>query len=321
MRGAWPRVLHAPHHVPTSFFAGAEGGSELKAVLLELAALKSGQEALKSGQEALKMELKLIAHASTHAVTERAQQLISSGAMFYVTNGETGQPLFCGFFVSESVALTISHDPMFDNMPPTLCVYGVSSSSPPRKLAFDVVSTDKILDFTVLRLRGDPSSAFFSLQAHADVVGGLDVGLVTMGIGSAQELGAATPAVSVQRVSITSVEAAHFTYDGAATWAGDSGAGLLFDEGYVVGMHLEVIDAKPALKGKRLRGGGSGSPTARLAALELDVDRASDAASSHGKICRALLLSHPSVLTATESARVFGAAGGGSGGAGVKGSG
>jgi len=252
------RVLNALHNLSTSYFAGAGGGSELKAVLLELAALKSGQEALKSGQEALKMEVKLVAHASTHAVTERAQQLISSGAMFYVTNGESGQPLFCGFFVSESVALTISHDPMFDNMPPTLCVHGVSSSSPPRKLAFDVVSTDKTLDFTVLRLRGDPSSAFFSLQVHSDVVvGGLDVGLVTMGSGSAQELGAATPAVSVQRVSITCVEAAHFTYDGAATWAGDSGAGLLFKEGYVVGMHLEVIDAKPAHKGKRPR---SGSP-------------------------------------------------------------
>ena len=230
-----------------------------------------------------------------------------------MTNGEGGLALFCGFFVSESVALTINHDPTFEKMPPPL-VHGWSSSTPPRPLMFDVVSTDKLFDFTVLRLRGEPSSAFFSLQVHADVVSGLDVGLVTMGIGSAQELGAVSPTVSVQRVSITSVDAAHFTYDGAATWAGDSGAGLLFDEGYVVGMHLEVIDAKPAHKGKRLR--PPGSPTARFAALELDVDRASEATSSHGKICRALLLSYPPVLAATESARVVGAAGGGSDGSG-----
>ena len=70
---------------PTILSSSYIAGSELSAVLLELAALKSGQEALKSGQEALKMAVKLVAHASTHAITEHAQELINGGAMFYLT--------------------------------------------------------------------------------------------------------------------------------------------------------------------------------------------------------------------------------------------
>ena len=104
-------------------------------------------------------------------------------------------------------------------------------------------------------------------------------------------------------------------YDGAATWPGDSGAGLLFDEGFVVGMHLEVVDDRPDLPS--LRSAGSRhlrvpDLSARLETLEASLDRASEAASSHGKACRALLLAQAPVMAAVEHARRM--RGGGAGG-------
>ena len=259
--------------------------------------LKSGQEALKSGQEALTGSVKLIAYASTHAITERSDELIKGGALFYVTDGEGGPALFCGFFVSESVALTINHDPMFEEMPPPL-IHGFSSSTPPRPLKFDVVSTDKLLDFTVLRLQGEPSSAFFSLQEHSvDLVAGMHFTLVTMGIGRTRTL-METPTLSMHRTSITSVNASHIVYD-ASTWPGDSGSGLLFDEGFVIGMHQEVIDDKP----ERPPFPSAASLAERLTVVETSLETVSEAASSHGKAGRALLLSQEAVLKAVNAAR------------------
>ena len=255
-------------------------------------------EALKSGQEALTTAVKLVAHASTHAITERAQQLIDGGALFYVTNGKSGKALFCGFFVSESVALTINHDSMFEEMPAPL-VHGSSSSTPPRPLVFDVVSTDKLLDFTVLRVRGEPSSNFFSLQEHSvDLVVGLDVALVTMGIGRTRALMEA-PTLSVHRTSITSFNASHIVYD-ASTWPGDSGSGLLFEEGFVIGMHQEVIDDKPERPPPSPR---TASCATRLTMVEAGLEVVGEAASSHGKAGRALLLSQETVLKAVKNAR------------------
>ena len=298
------RSTCAPTTLTPSHFAGAGGGSELAVVLSRLEALdvktealKSGQEALKSGQEALAGSVKLIAYASTHATSERSDTLIKGGALFYVTNGEGGQALFCGFFVSESVALTINHDPMFEEMPPPL-IHGFSSSTPPRPLKFDVVSTDKLLDFTVLRLQGEPSSAFFSLQEHSvDLVAGMHFTLVTMGIGRTRTL-METPTLSMHRTSITSVSASHIVYD-ASTWPGDSGSGLLFDEGFVIGMHQEIVDDKP----ERPPPPRVANLAARLADLESSLETVSEAASSHGKAGRALLLSQEAVLKAVNAAR------------------
>ena len=52
--------------------------------------------------------------------------------------------------------------------------------------------------------------------------------------------------------------------------------------------------------------------SARLKTLEASLDRASEAASSHGKACRALLLAQAPVMAAVEHARRM--RGGGAGG-------
>ena len=68
---------------------------------------------------------------------------------------------------------------------------------------------------------------------------------MTMSIGSGEVLGA-PPQISQHRVNVTGLDQdGFFLYDGASTWRGDSGGALLFEEGFVVGLHLEVVDDKP----------------------------------------------------------------------------
>jgi hypothetical protein len=174
------------------------------------------------------------------------------------------------------------------------------------------------LDFTVLVLRPSckPSTACFSLPGCASVERDMPLGLVTLGVGFGNAHGK-TPQIMQYRVSTVSCDDKSITYDGA-TWSGDSGAALLFDEGLVVGMHLEVLDEKgelhvpPTPKFKKRARVVTGEEVDRLHA-------AASVASSHGKVCRALLLSHASVRAAVEAAESMPAAGGAGGPVGVGG--
>ena len=78
-----------------------------------------------------------------------------------------------------------------------------------------------------------------------------------MSVGSSAEMHA-RPHVSQHRVTVSSFDGTFIHYDGASTWKGDSGGALLFEEGCVVGLHLEVIDDKPTLESPKLspRAGG-----------------------------------------------------------------
>jgi hypothetical protein len=265
--------------------------------------------------EALKLEIKrefaavgeriaVISYKASHALSTACQKKLDHGALFRV-HDESGEPLFCGFFVDARVALTISHDKLFERALP-FSISGCSSSGSP--LSFDVISTDAELDFSVLRLTDGsaPATDFFSLQGFSDLVPGLGIALVMMGIGSSAAVG--EEAYAVHKASITSCSDTHILYDGE-TWAGDSGGALLFEDGFVVGMHLEVFDAKPERDaaspllargsfGKRRRGAAD---TAAQVAEELE--RLSVASSSHGKVRRALRLTHPRVLGAVDRAR------------------
>lgn len=158
-----------------------------------------------------------------------------------------------------------------------------------------------------------PAAAFFSLRGFSELGPGLGIAVVTMGIGSSAAVG--EQAYAVHRASITSCSDAHILYDGAETWAGDSGGALLFfEDGCVVGMRLGVFDAKPALDGAAPpspAAGGSGTKRAKWAANAAArtteaLELRSAASSSHGKVCRALRLTHPRVLSAVESARLGG---------------
>jgi hypothetical protein len=272
-------------------------------------------------------KIDMVTYKQSHVLSKASQQKVETGALFYIIGG--GAPMFCGFFVSPRIALTVNHSPMFNT------AAGRAASStilgccptllPPRALEFELVSTDAAFDFSVLRLKAgqEDAPAFFDIPSYGAVVTGVDLGLVTMSIGSGAAL-EAPPQISQHRVSVSGLDRdGFFLYDGASTWRGDSGGALLFEEGSVVGLHLEVVDDKPALpfgipQPRHYKGGGTLRALGKdVAAVSDAVERVSEAASSSSKVCRALLLTHPRVLMAVGAAGGGGRApaGGGGGGA------
>lgn len=273
----------------------AEPRELLQSVLAGLAELKVGQAELATKVGKLEGDINLAAYKATHTLSPASLKAVNEGALIFITDGEGGKPLFCGFFTSSTIALTINHDDMFAADPLPL-VHAVSSAG--RPLIFDAVSTFTDLDFTVLKLRPPctPSTAFFSLPGIVSVERDTPLGLVSMGLGFGIAHGK-TPQIMQHRVSVASCDDESLLYDGP-TWSGDSGAALLlFDESFVVGMHLEVLDEKgephvPPFPKKR-----------RVTSDELDhLHTAASVVSSHGKVCRALLLSHATVRVAVEAA-------------------
>ena len=218
--------------------------SELAALINKIGEKVGAIEKLGDKVDAMDKKLMLLQYSNSHILSGTSQTALDKGAMFFVTDGCGGQPIFVGFFISATLALTINHDAMFDNGPPAK-VFAVSSASNRRELEFECLSTHPKLDFSVLRLLGDPSPAFFSLQSFPSVGPGQSAALVTMGIRARLAAEAALPTVTVHSVTVTSVTEDNILHDGAATWFGDSGGALVFEEGYVIAMHVEVIDDHP----------------------------------------------------------------------------
>jgi hypothetical protein len=288
--------------------AGVQPGAALGGAAAAMAMLESIGKKIAEHDK----KIELVAYQGSHLLTEVSSEKLEGGALFYLQSEQVGAASCCGFFVSERIALTVQHNPIFaGEASPT--IFGRSSSM--QELQFKLCCANADLDFCVLKLKeGQPdAAAFFMLPSFDSVTGGLNLGLVTMSIGSSTELEDA-PRVSQHRVTVTSVDKKYISYDSASTWRGDSGGALLFDEGFVVGLHLEVIDDKPARvsyapSGGGGGGGGGGGSKRRAAAGGLDftsigeaLERMSDSASSSAKICCALLLSHPSVRRAVEDA-------------------
>jgi hypothetical protein len=163
-----------------------------------------------------------------------------------------------------------------------------------RLLKLQCISTHSELDYSVLHLLGDrESDAFFDVPAHSNVSPSLSLGLVGMGH-------SVKPPYSVHAVTVSSCDAggALFCYDGAAAWAGGSGAALLFEEGCVVGMHQEVLDDKPEVvsptvaEAKRVRGQDQEARHSQVEDDQLERGVVASSSPRHAKVCRALLLSH-----------------------------
>jgi hypothetical protein len=281
-----PHLLAEPRELLQSVVAGL---TELK---IGQAELKIGQAELTIGQAELatkvgKLEgdINLAAYKATHTLSPASLKAVNEGALFFITDGEGGKPLFCGFFTSSTIALTINHDVMFAADPLPL-VHAVSSAG--RPLIFDAVSTSTDLDFTVLKLRAPctPSTAFFSLPGIVSVERDTPLGLVSMGLGFCIAHGK-KPHIMQHRVSVASCDDESLLYDGP-TWSG--AALLLFDESFVVGEKGEP-HVSPFPKKRR------------VTSCELDrLHTAASVVSSHGKVCRALLLSHATVRAAVEAA-------------------
>ena len=273
-------------------------------------------------------KIDVVAYKQSHVLSKASQQKAETGALFYISGDDS--PLFCGFFVSPRIALTVNHSYMFNTaagLAANTTILGYAPTSPPRAFEFELAGADADFDFSVLRLKAGQADApaFFDIPSFGAVQPGVDLGLVTMSIGSSAAL-EARPQISQHRVSVSGLDReGFFLYDGASTWRGDSGGALLFEEGCVVGLHLEVVDDKPALvTGAQLpshlggKGGGGTLKALRedVATISGAVERVSEAASSSSKVCRALLLTHPRVQKAVEAAKGEGGApaGGGEGG-------
>jgi hypothetical protein len=254
-----------------------------------------------------------LAYSATHSLSQTSSKALADGALFRVLDMEGGTPLFCGFFTSPTVALTVNHAFMFKATTLPEHVYAISSAG--RELVFTVHSTDSRLDFTVLKLAPcggagsdvpEAAPAHFYLPSSSSVQMGHKLALVTMGIRIAEEL-RMSPTVTQYEVSVANVDDEFFSYSGGGQpFDGDSGAALLFDEGLVVGMHLETVDAKPpprdgsSPRAKRPRT-LDGVLTA-VDSLSKDIDTVSEASSARGTVSRALLLSNLTVLEAVEAA-------------------
>jgi hypothetical protein len=268
-------------------------------------------EELKRG---IKEEAGLQSYHALNALSHASLDKVKGGALFSVLDGPAGVPVFCGFFISETIALTINHDKLFDRaLPISVCAVSAAGED----LVFDVLSTDPALDLTILRLSsgGRMHSTFFSLPGYAELPAGLGIALVTMNIGNRSSAPKGSPPYSVHAACVTMVGDEIICYDGADTWGGHSGGALLIEEGCVVGMHLAIDDARPEPRGgNHARGSKRRSPATRLCEVEALVDDLSVGSSSHGKVCRALRLANPLVRAAIELAQAQGGGGRSSGG-------
>jgi hypothetical protein len=322
--------FHAPrcHTSTLPLFAAAGGLNDFRGLADAIAAEVTAK---------VSAELTAKIEDSQRAVSTEVYAKINAGAMFVVLGGpdDSGAPLMCGTFVSETVALTAAHD---DSIKEALkCrgpIWGQTVPPPgaPRdsaiNLKFVVASADIDLDFAVLRLVSPLTApAFIPLPPIGHVpVGNVSAGLVTLSIGPSKVLSpgvSPTPSVATHLVQISRVTAHHYLYS-ASTWSGDSGGALVVRSGFLVGMHIEAVSeydapARGSLNISPEPGAGKGRKRAQpeeekdkvshtvltkhLSQLADNLtDHLSSISSSHGREGMALIVSLPAVRKAVEDA-------------------
>ena len=179
--------------------------------------------------------------------------------LFYVLDKNSLAPAGCGFFISSTLALTVSHARVsccdgdeikglsFDGVDLTLAIRHDDGDGDA-----NCVPGESNLDFMVLEIiRGLPRPNFFpitALRSPALLVGNKHVALLAGGIAMADELaiaerGPLVPmSLTITPVSVSNSGTRHFVYYGSS-WDGDSGGCLFFNGGgEVVGIHLEGVN-------------------------------------------------------------------------------
>jgi len=187
-------------------------------------------------EEIFKIKLARLEHMRKHAVSAETEERLLAGSLFYIV--VQGVPAFCGFFVSERLALTVAHNACVEVGANLTAVDAAGHD-----LTLKVVSVNSNLDVAVLAhvsgARAD--SAFLHIEPLPELCAGTGGGLVTMGIGLSRERG--TPRKLLQqKTEIMSVVHSHIHYI-ATTWNSDCGAPFLFYDGGVVGMHVSYATA------------------------------------------------------------------------------
>jgi hypothetical protein len=158
----------------------------------------------------------------------------------------------CGFFVSPTLALTVSH--ARGECATGESVDGLSLDG--TRLAFTIryddgdngtnrSTTGANLDFMVLSLLGEPRLEFFpitTLRSPTSLLGNKFVALLACGIAMGDEIRPfVSQSLTVTEATIKHAGTRHFVY--GSTWDGDSGGCLFFNnEHEVIGLHLEGVN-------------------------------------------------------------------------------
>ncbi len=187
------------------------------------------------------------------SVQEKAKSVL-----FRVLNKDKRCAAGCGFFVTPTLALTVSHARKE-------CAYG-SDMDTIQGLTLDGVElsfgimyddgdndenkriTGSNLDFMVLKLEGAPHAAFFPitpLESPKMLLGRSGVSLLACGIAMEDEMRAGAHLMQDLTVSATVISHVgnrHFVYS-QTTWDGDSGGCVFFNSKHeVIGLHLEGVN-------------------------------------------------------------------------------
>ena len=154
---------------------------------------------------------------------------------------DDGKLVCCGFFVSATRALTVSH-----NAHPTVGtrLHGVSLEleDEPTRHSFTVAAAHEHLDVVVLSVPAEtPAASWFSIDTGEGEVLGANVTFLTMGIGRVKYAGSPAGEISLwlgaDETMVARTGKRHFSYH-CAPDVGGSGGALLLAGQRVLGMHL-----------------------------------------------------------------------------------
>ena len=179
----------------------------------------------------------------------------------------------CGFFVSRTLAFTVSHNIRLNGLTAGFCGRTLGGS----EFQFDIVEDLAEDDFMILKARARESTSCFNVTAGsqcAKLLGPNSMALLGCGIAMSDiTCTAGGPPTLGVSLTITSASVCHvgssnkhFGYT-ASTYGGDPGACLFFSpDGCVVGIHQEGVNrAKELAEQEDSLGGarGGGAPALR----------------------------------------------------------
>jgi hypothetical protein len=219
----------------------------------------TSERGLQAQLRALTLTVSELREASMWVIPPRVQDIAKS-VLFRVLNKDDRRAVGCGFFVTPTVALTVSHAR-------NECAYG-SDMDMIQGLTVDGVelsfrimyddgdngenksATGNNLDFMVLKLStGGASRADYfpitPLESPKMLLGSSNVSLLACGIAMEDEMRAEAHLVQDLTVSATVISHVgnrHFVYS-QTTWDGDSGGCVFFNsKKEVIGLHLEGVN-------------------------------------------------------------------------------
>jgi hypothetical protein len=201
---------------------------------------------------------------SGRLIVSNDAQLMCSSCVVMLTDGEdetTSQKIGCAVFISPTTAITAFHVVDDDETNTHLTeVFGITETR--ERIKFEVIHTtaeDAALDIVALRTKSDarPDKPYMKIVAR-DPQRAEPVGVICYQIGVHEDLAGFSESfklnIGVMQAYITKVSVNHIFMQ-TATFAGDSGAGVVLHDGQLVAMHLEgVNEARERIGRKKVIG-------------------------------------------------------------------